>query len=411
MEVLFLTPEPPYPLHGGGAFRIASLLHYFARFAQVDLLLLSDSGRAAELPPGLVRAQHVIPLPHHSRTTAARYWRNARRAIRGVPPLIDRVAGLEGPIAQALAGRRYDLAVAEHFWCAPYLDLLQTCCRETVLDLHNVESVLHERCAGVSTGASCGLVGAGHRRFAAASRRLESALLPRFTVVLTASEEDGRTVRAIAPAARVKVYPNSVPWVDLPHLHQKPRIVFSANFEYHPNIDAVAFLVNEIWPRIQYETRKSLPDLRLRLVGRGDSFIRHLLPRDGAVGIELTGAVEDARAEIAQAQVVVVPVRTGSGTRVKILEAWAAGRAVVSTPLGAEGLGAEDGVNIAIEADAEKFAARVVSLLSDAQTRQRLGSAARRMFENRYTWEAVWKSLDFDAQITRDAGLSGYTGK
>jgi glycosyltransferase involved in cell wall biosynthesis len=245
-----------------------------------------------------------------------------------------------------------------------------------------------------------------------ASRKLESALIPRYTEVLTASEEDARTVRAIAPGAKVKVYPNSIPWVGLPQSAEKPRVVFSGNFEYHPNIDAVAFLVSEIWPRIRKETRKARPDLRLRLVGRGDSFIRDILPRGGVedTGIEVTGAVEDARAEIAQAQVVVAPVRTGSGTRIKILEAWAAARPVVSTPLGAEGLGAKDGVNIVLEADAEKFAGRVVSLLSDAQMRQRLGAEGRRMFENHYTWEAAWNTLDFDAQITRGAGLSGYTG-
>ena len=89
MEVLMLTPEPPYPLEGGGAYRIASLVHYFARFAEVDLILISESGHPALLPDGLVRSQQVIPLPHHDRGPAARYLRNAGRAMRGVPPLID----------------------------------------------------------------------------------------------------------------------------------------------------------------------------------------------------------------------------------------------------------------------------------------------------------------------------------
>src|ERR1700728_4560684 len=98
MEVLTLSPEPPYPLNGGGAFRTASLLHYFARFAQVDLILLSANGRPALLPPGLVRSQQVIALPHHNTGVAARYLRNTSRAIRGVPPLIDRFAGLSASI-------------------------------------------------------------------------------------------------------------------------------------------------------------------------------------------------------------------------------------------------------------------------------------------------------------------------
>lgn len=404
MRVLLLTTEPPYPLNGGGAFRTASLLHYFARFAEVDLILISDSGEAAAIPPGVVRSQRVIALTRHGRGPAARWFRNARRAIRGVPPLIDRVAGLAAEIEEAIAGGRYEIGIVDHFWCGPYIDLAIQYCAETVLDLHNIESVLHERCAGLSAG----LIRAGHRRFAEASRKLESELLPRFSAVLTASEDDARAARAIAPEARVHVYPNSIPCVDAPHLAEYPRVVFSGNFAYHPNIDAVGFLVGKIWPKI----RKLRPELRLRLVGRGNQFIRRLLPSGSAeeTGIEITGPVEDARAEIAQARIVVAPLRAGSGTRIKILEAWSAGRCVVATPLGAEGLSAQDGVNIALEADAGRFAARVAELAENEELRQRLGEEGRRTFQHNYTWDAAWKHLDLDLQITLRTGLSGYTG-
>jgi glycosyltransferase involved in cell wall biosynthesis len=404
MEVLMLSPEPPYPLNSGGAFRTASLLHYFARFAQVDLVLISASGRPALLPPGLVRSQQVIPLPHHNSGVAARYFRNGRRALQGVPPLIDRFAGLSEPIARAIQGHRYDVGVVEHFWCAPYVRQLEKFCAKTVLDLHNIESVLHERCSSLGNG----LIQAGHRRFAAASRKLESALLPRFSAILATSEEDARVVRERAAGTCVHVYPNSLPWVDTPHCPESPRLVFSANFEYHPNIDAVRFLVGDIWP----ELRKLRPELRLRLVGRGDGFIRHLLPPGSPedTGIEVTGPVEDARAEIAQARIVVAPLRAGSGTRIKILEAWAAARCVVATPLAAEGLAAHDGVNIALESDPGSFAARVALLLHDPVSRQRLAAEGRRTFEHHYCWEMAWKNLDIDLQLTQRAGLDGYTG-
>jgi len=274
------------------------------------------------------------------------------------------------------------------------------------------------------------LVRAGQRRFAAASRKLESDLLPRYSAVLTASEHDARLVRSIAPGAHVHVYPNSLPKVDVPKVDvpkvdapgdpEYPRLVFSANFEYHPNIDAVAFLVGEIWPKIrtlrtlrmQRMSKTPYPELRLRLVGRGDRAIRHLLP-PGPVektGIEVTGPVDDARAEIAQAMIVVAPLRAGSGTRLKIIEAWAAARCVVATPLAAEGLGARDGVDIALAPDAAGFAAAVVRLLDDSAERQRLAAGGRRTFEDNYSWESAWRSLDLDLQLTHQSGLNGYTG-
>jgi glycosyltransferase involved in cell wall biosynthesis len=413
MTVLMLSPEPPYPLEGGGAYRIASLLHYFARFAEVDLILISDSGEPALLPPGLVRSQQVIPLPHHNRGLLARYARNAGRAIRGVPPLIDRVSGLGTLIEQAIAGRTYDFGVVEHFWCAPYIEQVRSCCETTILDLHNIESVLHDRCAHL-TGANTGLMRAGHRRFASASRKLEADLFPRFSRILVTSTEDAAIAGEIAPQARTAIYPNSLPWAETPPSAELPRVVFSANFEYHPNIDAVGFLVREIWPIV----RTRCPGVRLRLVGRGDAYIRHLLPPGAAetgngaasqTGIEVSGPLPDARAEIAQAQIVVAPLRAGSGTRIKILEAWAAARCVVATPLAAEGLGARNGVDIVLAADAHAFASEVIRLLGDPPARKRIATHGRQSFENSYSWETVWKALDNDLQPMPEIGVNRYT--
>jgi glycosyltransferase involved in cell wall biosynthesis len=405
MQVLMLSPEAPYPLHGGGAFRTASLLHFFARYAAVDLILLSSSGERSELPPGLVRRQQVIRLPHHGKGMPERFARNASRSIRGVPPLVDRFAGFEQEIENAVRGRKYDLGIVEHFWCAPYIDQMANICTETVLDLHNIESVLHRRCAEAGADGEEGrLLRMGHRRFAASAQRLESTLLPRYSSVLTTSEEDARRVAAIAPTTKTHVYPNALPTTKLPQVREFPRVVFSGNFEYHPNVDAVRWLVRDIWPQV----RQRDPELRLRLVGRNDAAVRHLLPdsllQDGS--IEATGQVHDALAEIAQARVVIAPLRAGSGTRLKVLEAWAAGRCVVATTLAAEGLAARDGINIAIEDDACQFAARVARLASDPAERARLGAAGRRTFEDNYCWETVWKRLNIDLQLTRASGLT-----
>lgn len=386
--VLILSPEPPYPLHGGGAFRTASLVHYFAGFADVDLILISETGAPALLPPGLVRKQQVIPLPANSRGAVARYFRNASRAVRGVPPLIDRLSGLSKQIRQCIGAERYDVGVIEHFWCAPYLDCIARCCDVSVLNLHNVESVLHARCADAAPEWA---VRAGHRRFAAASRSLEAELLPRFSRILATSENDAALVKGIAPGSRLTVYPNALPSAAVPDEPELPRLVFAGNFEYHPNIDAVRFLVSEIWP----EVKRRHPELELWLVGRGEQHIRNLLPPDAA--IRTTGAIPDARREIARARLVLAPLRAGSGTRIKILEAWAAARPVVATPLGAEGLDARHGENLLLRDGAEDFIDAIDHLLGDPTTRQRLGAAGRQTFETLYSWEAAAKTLDFFA--------------
>src|SRR5262249_18701852 len=115
--------------------------------------------------------------------------------------------------------------------------------------------------------------------------------------------------------------------------------------------------------------------------------------------IELSGAVPDAIAELARARVAVVPILIGSSTRVKILEAWAAGRAVVSTRIGAEGLAARDGHNVLLADGPEPFGDAVSALLESVDLRGKIGRAGRATFEALYTWEAAWRQLSDSARF------------
>jgi glycosyltransferase involved in cell wall biosynthesis len=126
--------------------------------------------------------------------------------------------------------------------------------------------------------------------------------------------------------------------------------------------------------------------------------------------VEVTGAVPSAFADIAAAAIVIAPLRTGSGTRIKILEAWAAGRPIVATPLAAEGLRVQNGSNIVLAEDSAGFAAAVARLLSDPVGTQRIALAGRHTFERHYTWDAAWGILDANLQVTRITELNRYTG-
>ena len=387
IQALFLSPEAPFPLIGGGPMRSASLLQYLTTQmdASVHAILFREPSApdpALAMPKGRVCKLDVVPLPHHSKRSGPRFVRNALRLARNRPPLIDRFSGFELEISRAIGGATYDVAAIEHFWCASYVRLIRPHARRIVLDLHNVESAWHASLAARQNNAHAFAL----RRFSRAALALERQLLPSFDSILVTSDKDRELVEAIHPGLSVTVYPNALPPVSAPPRAEQGRIVFSGNMEYPPNIDAVRFFRASVWPLL-----RSHENLHWRIVGKNPDSVRPLVGDDPRV--ELTGFVEDALSELAAAQVAVVPILSGSGTRIKILEAWAASTPVVSTTQGAEGLAGRDGEHFLIADDPATFANAVLRLLDSPQERRRIGSAGRQLFERCYTWPIAWRSL------------------
>lgn len=358
-RALFLTPEEPKAGSGGGGLRSASLLAYLRDKYTVQTVTFN--------------------LQSHSKKTAARVWRNTNRLARGRPPLFDRFSGYEKQVSAALEGR-YAVGMVEHFWCAAYAPLLKTCCDRVVLDLHNIESELartHARAARWPASWAS-------KRFAESYRRLEREWLPQFDVILTASEDDRRRISH----RDVRVFPNALPELPRPRVAESDAIIFSGNLEYHPNVEAVRWFRTKIWPRV----REKAPGVEWRLLGSNPEAVAQFT--QGDPGIRVIGPVEDAIASLAEAKVCLAPLLSGSGTRFKILEAWAAGRAVVSTTLGAEGLGARDGEHLLLADDPGEFAEAVLRLYNDSALRKRLGEAGWAHYQDRFTWPAAWRKLD-----------------
>jgi polysaccharide biosynthesis protein PslH len=382
-QALVLSPEVPYPLNGGGPMRTASLLHALARQFAVDLITFRQPGAPdprVALPPGLVRDVWVVDLPPTGRSGPSRAARNLGRLLRGVPPLIDRFAGFELPLH-----RKYDVGLVEHLWAASYANALRACCRRLILDLHNVESRFYETSASSQEGPKRW----AYQRFAEDSARFEREWIPRFDGVLVCSEADREAVGDSAGQRPVVVFPNSLPWVDRPNCTNEPILVSSGNWEYHPNLDGALWFVREIWP----ELSRRIPELRLRFIGRNEANLREKLSYlQGKV--EFTGPVEDPIHEIARGLASFVPIRAGSGTRIKILEAFAAGTPVISTPLGAEGLEVTHGEEILIADSKEAWTHHIQEVWDSHRLRTKLSCNARRRFEVAYTWEAAWNQLD-----------------
>lgn len=356
-HALFVSPELPVTGLGGGGLRSASLIEFLRSRYEVRVASFT--------------------LPQHSKSMPARVWRNAGRFARGVPPLFDRYSGFEAQL-QPFFDRRYRIGVIEHFWCASYVKALRPHCDRVVLDLHNIESEL-ARTHALATG---GLQRIAGRRFASAYEDLERRWIPQFDMVLVASEADLRRV----DHPSVHVFPNALPEIARPDVAESDSIVFSGNLEYHPNVEAIRWFRNEIWPLVRNRAE------HWRLIGQNPTAIAGIIAGDDR--IDLVGPVNDAVREIARSKIAIVPLRSGSGTRFKILEAWAAARPVVSTSIGAEGLEACAGEHLLIADNATDFAAAITRLLGDDALRRKLGDAGRALYLDRFTWPSAWRALD-----------------
>jgi glycosyltransferase involved in cell wall biosynthesis len=195
------------------------------------------------------------------------------------------------------------------------------------------------------------------------------------------------------PEATVELIPNGVDTdhfrpLDPPDPSAAQRIAFTGAMHYPPNVDAALWFAERIWPRL----RRQVPELYFEIVGRDpDPSVVALGRRPGVV---VTGEVADVRPHIARSRCVVVPLRAGGGTRLKILEAMAMARPVVSTALGAEGLTITPGHDILIADDPEGFAAHVLDVLGSPERAARLGQASRRLVDTRYRWNQCLEGLD-----------------
>jgi glycosyltransferase involved in cell wall biosynthesis len=252
-----------------------------------------------------------------------------------------------------------------------------------VLFEHNVEYLIWKRLSAVERSPwRRALLEIEWRKLRAQEAR---ACLQSHTTIAV-SEDDRRRLEEIAPGSRVTSVPTGV---DTDYFNPAGypitpnRLVFSGSMDWHPNEDAVIYFVDAILPRIRAE----IPDVSFSIVGRNPGVRVRELARHA--GVEVTGTVDDVRPHIAAGSVYVVPLRAGSGTRLKIFEALAMARPVVSTTVGAEGLVLEAGRQFVAADDPGEFADAVVALLRDPERRLALGDAGRTLVETHYSWPTI----------------------
>lgn len=390
MKLLFLTGNLPYPPTDGWKIRVFSLLKGLAQRHEVTVLSFMrriDDALAVEQLRDHGITVHV--LPRDSRYSPITL---AQGLIGGTAfPILnyrdDRMMRL---VTKVMQNDQFDLVQSESMHMAQYcLDLPLP----TILDLHNIESLLMKRYAKQEANPL-------KRAYAEITWRklatYEREVCGRFTHCLTCSDEERVLLQTRARVDRVSVIPNGVDtvahggkdWQVQPTFDHEERIVFVGRMDYHANVEGVRWFCRSVWPRI----RKSRPQAVFQIVGGHPLPTISRLARAGE--IEVTGFVTDVRPYVQQASVVVVPLRIGGGTRLKILEALAMGKALVSTTVGAEGIDASPSRDLIIADRADDFADHVVSLLDQPEVRHKLGTAGRRLVEDRYNWDTIVANLE-----------------
>lgn len=290
-----------------------------------------------------------------------------------------RNAEMRRRIRARLASSMYDLLLCD--FLQPSVNCIDEPFRPKVLFQHNVEAVIQARQARYAANP---LARAYLRLEAAKLSRFERRASQVFDGCIMVSDEDCRTMRTLYGAVNAVPVPTGVdldyfqPAADAPD----PEIVFVGSMDWLPNQDAVAYFVAEILPRI----RRVVP-ATFTIVGRNPpDAVREYAK---SLNIRVTGTVPDVRPFVARAQVVVVPLRIGGGTRIKIFEAMAMNKAIVSTSVGAEGLPVTDHHDILLADSPSDFAARVIELLQEPEARRCIAAAGRRLVSSRFTWDAA----------------------
>jgi len=392
MEILVLAPYPPYPPRFGGASRMYHLIRVLAREHRLTLLCFASPAQAAELAPlrELCAAVHTVEHPPAARWK--RLYQLRSLVGRAYCEYLHASARMRAALASLLARRRFDVVQVEFGDFAGYYSLPDTVLR--VLDEHNVEYRLFERTWRLETSPLRRLY---YRQEARKLRRDELRACRRADAILTTSDVDRAVLAPHVEGIPIRVVPNGVDttfFTPGTTPEEPGRLVFTGAIDYQPNTDGVLYFHAEIWPRI----RRMAPGVTLAVVGKDPPTAVRAL---AGGGITVTGTVPDVRPWMQSASVFVVPLRVGGGTRLKILEAMASGRAVVSTSLGCEGLDVTPGADILIADTPAAFAEAVVRCLRDPALRAGLTARARALVERRYRWESIGAGLsDFYRELS-----------
>jgi glycosyltransferase involved in cell wall biosynthesis len=408
MKILWVKTGKLIPVDSGGQIRSYNILRRLAGRHQVTFLSYyvgrRDKTYESEICEHLPGAK-VVYTATRDATTLERNLLYLRRLPLRAPFGVTKFLSRETQVLLShwLNEGLFDVAVCD--FLGPTLNFPWKSATPVALFQHNVESVLWRRHAEHETNP---IKRIALKLEAAKMLHYERAAVARFDHVIAVSENDRDLMKAMTDQARISVVPTGV---DLRQYQDaagegatEPVVMFLGSMDWEANIDGVTYFCRNIWPRV----KRAAPEARFRIVGRNPGpRVKQLASDD----IEVTGRVESVTDHLRQASVFVVPLRIGGGTRLKIYEAMAMRKAVVSTTVGAEGLDVTHDRDILLADDPQTFADSVIELLRDRPRRMILEAAAGAKAA-RYDWSIVTDRFEESlAQTIRDARIASGTSR
>ena len=402
MKILWVKPGKILPLDTGGKLRTYNILRQLAAVTQLTYLSYyageRDEAYEREVPshiPGTI----CVHKPAQDLKGIRRHMDYLRQIAGRAPYAVSRFADpqVEQLLEQWIPQRRFDVAVCD--FLSSTLNFPRDLATPTALFQHNVESILWKRKADVEPRF---LDRAVFRLESAKMSRFEPEQTRRFHHVIAVSETDRTAMSTMVDPSHISVVPTGV---DLSKYRYDPQlrpqgslVIFTGSMDWQPNIDGVEYFCSDIWPLVL----KRVPQARFRIVGR-DPHPR--VKKLASTSVEVTGTVPSIVDHLREATAIVVPLRIGGGTRIKIYEGMAMGKATVSTTIGAEGLDVRHQRDILLEDTPSGFADAIITLLQNVEARRRLEAGAAAT-ARKYDWSVITEKFVEVLQKTIDAAQS-----
>jgi len=395
VKILMLTPYLPYPLLSGGQIRTYNLLKKLAGRHEVTLFALIKEDSERQYLPELEKYCKKVRLFKRSKRPFT-LQNILHTALSTYPFLVIRnhVPETTKAVKQELEHEHYDLIHAETFYMMPHIPKTDV---PIILVEQTIEYLGYESFAEkVKHSFLRPILKVDIQKI----KKWEEFYWQSCTKLITMSQEDKNFISQTVPASKIAVVSNGVDvdWFAEKErqLPEHPTVLSVGTFNWLPNVEAVNFLVKEVWPKI----KEKMANTKLWIVGNAPTKeIFEYQKKD--TSITITGGIPDIRDAFTGAHVLVAPVFSGKGTRYKILEAMASGTPVVATDIAVEGLGVKHGEDVLTGNTAQAIADLTVQVLQDSTLQKKLGENGKKFVRDRYDWSYIAEELD---RIYKDIG-------